>query len=461
MKTLLSFLVLLFFCPVLIFSQPFEKNVLIDLPGDNYDFDLLSTDGSFPASQTFITWVNKNDSVYTVYLKSLSSVSGPNIIISSDSRLKSKPQITYDKVVWQNYTGEFFQIIERSYWNDSLGEANIIQDSLTEDPQFSLSNSRIAWIMNDNLYIKEIYPVLGEPILIDSFDCMSPDLFKDDESSYCFVVYERIINGEHNIYLAEYKDYPYPGWDYTMLSDGDNRNPEFGVCDITISFESIKNGISRIKYGYYYIELFMETENVSCNYRNPDVFSYPIPTNHFDNTPLFIAFDTDSIENNNEVFIKTFFSGIDDTLMNVSDMEGDDLKPKTGFLCTNDSFYVIIVWLHNENSKTDIWIATDEFNPIGSVKNNNSNSITFDLLQNYPNPFNPSTTIEYNISKPEYVNLKVYNVLGQQVAELVNEIINSGTHKVVFNASGLSSGVYICELKLENGVKARKMILAK
>ena len=86
---------------------------------------------------------------------------------------------------------------------------------------------------------------------------------------------------------------------------------------------------------------------------------------------------------------------------------------------------------------------------------------TFQLQQNYPNPFNPSTVINYTIGKAGNVTLKVYNVLGQEVATLVNGYQNANTYKVNFNASSLTSGVYFYELRSGSNVASEKMLLMK
>ena len=86
---------------------------------------------------------------------------------------------------------------------------------------------------------------------------------------------------------------------------------------------------------------------------------------------------------------------------------------------------------------------------------------TFQLQQNYPNPFNPSTVISYSIAKAGNVTLKVYNMLGQEVATLVNGYQAANTYNVNFNASGLSSGVYLYELRTGSNVIIEKMVLMK
>jgi len=83
------------------------------------------------------------------------------------------------------------------------------------------------------------------------------------------------------------------------------------------------------------------------------------------------------------------------------------------------------------------------------------------LAQNYPNPFNPTTSIEYVIPQAGFVNLSVFNLLGERVAELVNEIMESGNHTIVFDASRLSSGTYIYTLSVNGNVVTKKMTLIK
>ncbi len=85
----------------------------------------------------------------------------------------------------------------------------------------------------------------------------------------------------------------------------------------------------------------------------------------------------------------------------------------------------------------------------------------FYLFQNYPNPFNPSTTIKYSIPSSEFVTLKVFDLIGNEVATLVNEDKPAGNYEAKFNAVELSSGIYFYTLKAGNFIETRKMILLK
>ncbi len=87
--------------------------------------------------------------------------------------------------------------------------------------------------------------------------------------------------------------------------------------------------------------------------------------------------------------------------------------------------------------------------------------LQFSLEQNYPNPFNPSTTIEYTIPEGGFVTLKIFDILGKEVATLVNEQNDAGKHKVEFHATGLNSGVYFYKIENGNSVETKKFILLK
>ncbi|HKI47182.1 MAG TPA: YCF48-related protein [Balneolales bacterium] len=97
----------------------------------------------------------------------------------------------------------------------------------------------------------------------------------------------------------------------------------------------------------------------------------------------------------------------------------------------------------------------------GIVKEQTNLPDQFMLHQNYPNPFNPTTEIKYSIVKTGIVRLTVYNVLGQEVQQLVNGLQSAGDHQIEFNANRFSSGVYIYRLEENGHVQTRKMILLK
>ena len=85
----------------------------------------------------------------------------------------------------------------------------------------------------------------------------------------------------------------------------------------------------------------------------------------------------------------------------------------------------------------------------------------YSLQQNYPNPFNPVTQIKYSIAKDELVTLKVYDVLGNEIATLVNTQQQPGSYEISWDASNFASGIYFYQLKAGNFNAIKKMILIK
>ncbi|PIP69109.1 hypothetical protein CO033_00450 [Candidatus Nomurabacteria bacterium CG_4_9_14_0_2_um_filter_32_10] len=95
------------------------------------------------------------------------------------------------------------------------------------------------------------------------------------------------------------------------------------------------------------------------------------------------------------------------------------------------------------------------------VEENETIPTEFALSQNYPNPFNPSTTINYKIPTNYFVNLKIYDILGNEIAILVNEEKTAGSYSVNFNATNLPSGTYIYKITAGNFIETKKMVLMK
>ncbi len=121
------------------------------------------------------------------------------------------------------------------------------------------------------------------------------------------------------------------------------------------------------------------------------------------------------------------------------------------------------------NPNGDLFITSIQADNILKVSNlptaveDEVNSVVdnFTLEQNYPNPFNPSTSIRYQVSSSSNISLKVYDILGKEIATLINEEKPAGNYEVNFNAAGLSSGVYFYKLHAGSLVETKKMILMK
>jgi len=107
-------------------------------------------------------------------------------------------------------------------------------------------------------------------------------------------------------------------------------------------------------------------------------------------------------------------------------------------------------------------ISGEEFGePLLVNKSSDFDLTEYSLFQNYPNPFNPATKLEFAIPEMVFVSLKIYDVLGNEVASLINEEKPAGTHQVSFDAKGLSSGIYFYQLKSKYSTMSKKMIYLK
>ncbi|MBN1997015.1 T9SS type A sorting domain-containing protein [candidate division KSB1 bacterium] len=100
-------------------------------------------------------------------------------------------------------------------------------------------------------------------------------------------------------------------------------------------------------------------------------------------------------------------------------------------------------------------------NPVSGQRSEKYQPVTTSLYQNYPNPFNPRTTIKYKLHKSGHVVLKIYNLSGQEIATLVNEIQAAGEHEITWQPEGLTSGIYLYKLQTGKYSKIKKIIFQK
>jgi len=154
-----------------------------------------------------------------------------------------------------------------------------------------------------------------------------------------------------------------------------------------------------------------------------------------------VVIKTDS--NGNSLWTKTFEGGVGNSILQTSDggyiVAGQNISPD------NPGIWLI-------RFAPDVTAVDEHQNPTAK---------DYRLHQNYPNPFNPSTAISYHLSVSTQVSLKVYDVLGNEVASLVNGEQNSGSHSINFNAAQLSSGIYFYRLDTENFSETKPMLLIK
>jgi hypothetical protein len=123
---------------------------------------------------------------------------------------------------------------------------------------------------------------------------------------------------------------------------------------------------------------------------------------------------------------------------------------------------VHVVWEDSRDGNYEIYYKRDPTgNPIGIRNISSEIPGDFSLGQNYPNPFNPTTKIKFDVARVGDVKIIVYDVMGREVQTLVDERLQPGTYEVTFDGSNLPSGIYFSQLKTENFIDTKKLILPK
>jgi hypothetical protein len=364
---------------------------------------------------SFICWVNQQDSVYTLFLRQTTPDSDKNIVVFSDTGQIANPSIAFInsanvnnvRIAWQTLINDHWQILLREYLNDSLTTIVPLTDSLEDNINPVLNSAYIAWIQNGNLIYKNLDSINAKPIILDTLDCSNPKIskFSDD---YPNIIYEKGPAGNTQIYEANYMYNYYSGseWKFIKVSkSGNNINPAIDPDGISVVYQEFENGVWKIVESLVWLDT---TDNLSYNCENPVIFAYPLITKISTYvTPFFIVYTSDSVKNNVQIFLKTEY--YIDTTINLSNAEGNNYLPHISlFISQQDTPYIAIYWIHDQNGKKDIWRAYSKYYPdLSPVINRVLNLNNFALNQNYPNPFNPSTVISWQLAKTGIITLKV------------------------------------------------------
>lgn len=343
--------------------------------------------------------------------------------------------------------------------------------------------------------------------LTDAFSLtnIGSTLFAGNSGAVVGSVFRSSNNGENwtNVLTTLYG--PYFGVIASTLFAGScGGGPIRRSTDYGDNWEPVNNGITQSTvqaFGSFNSEIFAATQDFGSSrlFRSIDLGDHWTETGYSGNAILSIN------KNENAIFVGTQTEGnihgsmyysTDDGqnwtntgLDNYIGLSGCDIK---SILSVGDKIFVgtngLGVFLYTSNgsgwanvgleSKAawqliivgDEMIAATSFGvwkrPLSEMITNveeqtNSGQPNYFLHQNYPNPFNPITTINYSLPNSVFVKLVVFNSIGQEIAKLVNETIAAGNHKVEFDASNLSSGIYFYKLQAGSFVETKKMILLK
>jgi hypothetical protein len=262
----------------------------------------------------------------------------------------------------------------------------------------------------------------------------------------------------------------------TIVYEGDNRNPAFfktwmASPSFSVAWSRSAGPFRQVvaRSGFYNgddlvlenIESLSQMQTQGVN-SNPVANGHPIPIPS--NNPTFIwhlvsAWQTRSALGGNGIGATTW-AGSTYTLLGGPNSATYQNPDVSGGVVSYPYLRIWVVWEGQEGnlwklygSKTDFWLTS-----VDGLKNL---PVDFGLFQNYPNPFNPSTTIGYRIKETGFVSIKVFDLLGREIATMVDEVKAPGSYSVLFDASNLSSGVYYCQLRARGYIATQKMIFIR
>jgi len=244
------------------------------------------------------------------------------------------------------------------------------------------------------------------------------------------------------------------GWLYIAFAD--NRN---GDCDVFLT-KSTNNGVN------WSSPVRVNNDPVA----NGKIQYWPVVSVDEDGYIAIIFMDTRNTPNNTiiEAFLaRSYDGGVTFTNELISTEQSPTAIPGSNvrfgdyididYVGTN----IVPVWTDERNGGFNMDIFTAEITEFVGVNPITGIPANYELMQNYPNPFNPETFINFSIPEAGYTSLKVFNILGKEVKEIVTGNMPAGTHKYKFNAGNLTSGVYFYTLTSGNFIETKKMILVK
>lgn len=335
-------------------------------------------------------------------------------------------------------------------------------DPYTVTPTFAYKGDRFYWHTGTN-YLEDLHSDIA--YFQNTSDSIIVSYSNVPDSTGLFFAKSDIYNGPANpdaagggIRGSETNDYK----QFARISSNGNDNGSI-IC----VFRQLTNNVWRVKhfrtinYGNFntMVQSVLLGSPISHSYQ-PDIVGKRNKSIHYytwrvDGNPDSIYYAGISSTGSFNPYV---------TLMNSQSIISGLVGPKPGFrYVESDSCFII----YAPTGPYDVWAAYGCSGPVSDVETNGTSVDNYSLSQNYPNPFNPSTKIKFELPATSNVSLKVFNILGELVSDLVNETLETGTYEYQFNSKVLPSGVYFYKLEVQevNGnthfVDVKKMILMK
>ncbi len=334
-----------------------------------------------------------------------------------------------------NYIDNNITPLTNYYYGVSAVYSDNTETSIT-DPSFG-----IAYAQNDSLVIDYtntfVTPTIDGQIKEDEYtDAIKVILTR---RGYFADAYLKVANNKLFIAVKAFAD--------TLLSEDDfvlfafDKNRSFSYEEGTEGYYRLRKTATGIEKAFFPYTIFGFNQGIL----NPDGFDAAIGFNNYPMFEMSLDFNTSMLNVTNSSIIGAYLS-----VFNIE---------------TN----VESSWLENllAGEYSVVGFGSITFNNLSKIIDQDNTNIpsNFALFNNYPNPFNPSTTIKFALPTESFVNLEIYNSLGEKISTLINEQLKAGNYTFNFNAQNLSSGVYFYKIlaKYNNGTfeKTNKMILLK
>ena len=486
-------------------EQPINASIRMDmdsLSSTESDPTLaVMDDGSF-----VIAWTDKRDRNYKTFFQRYDAEGNPlgTNVNNDDKNSQYNPSIAQLKdgnflLVWREYsrnTYNQYEVLGQKYFNtgEKIGDTFIISSTERKGDVYSTdvcSNSNGEVVVTWQKRFSNLYYTVAKKYKADGSIAKDCFLVTNDTTSYngppkagidslgnFAITYHTYKNNNYDIFLDRFNSAG-EQIDSGIVVDDDNSlstqyDPDISVNpagDCMVAWYDYRNQSGIYFQKYKNIGSVDSFEKVDSNMAVSDSYmAYGAPTV--------------SMQDNGEVAISWSKSNgsIDNTFYDLSfRLFNSDLTPLTDIMpatisqerdqMTQDIVFkdnkIFNVWADNHEPGVgyDIWANVYNISDLVTGVNDNESKepTSFKLSQNYPNPFNPTTRIKYSIpvGVQRAVQLKVYDILGREVATLVNETKSAGNYEATFNASSLASGVYFYRLRAGKFVQTKKMILLR
>ncbi|MFC2089008.1 T9SS type A sorting domain-containing protein, partial [Calditrichota bacterium] len=455
----------------------------------------IAADGSGNFVVAWLDYRNGCPDIFAQFQSSDGTALGSNFKVNDDTlgAYKLSPFITannngYFTITWYDNRNDAPGVYTQRYTNDGMTAGSNFRfesDGLGGNYSITLGvngNFIITWVENywicQNIYAQRFS---GDGNSLGAKFIVGGGWYEDYPSI------SGDANGNFVIAWLNYRGYPYGGYydprvyAQRFASDGTALDSSFKVTDDTLNAGQGPPSISTDVMGNFVIT-WQDSRN-----GNGDIYAQRYAN---DGSAIGNNFKVNDDQGNADQWSPSISSdAIGNFVITWTDMRYEDFDiyaqryssegsaVGTNFLVTNNRGWrtetdvklwngrIYNTWIdrRTEGTRYDIWAnVLDWNNPIGiSEKEKSQEPSAFILSQNYPNPFNPSTNIEISIPKTEFVTLKIYNLLGQEVATLVSDKLTPGNFKYTWDASGFASGVYYYKIQTNEYVETRKLLLIK